>query len=296
MKRPRARWLILAVLAAVLGACALIAFRHERYAASLLHFERAPVTSAMRDAAVSALGPLEDVELHTSDNLTLRGWYAPSKRRAAVVLVHGGGGNRAQLLPEATVLVAHGYGVLLYDSRASGESDGDITTWGDRERRDLTAAIDYLSKRPDVDPKRIGVQGVSIGATTVALTAASDTRARAVLLNATWSSLEDEITNRNDKYGFISAWPALWAFRHAGVDVDAVRPIDRIAEIAPRPLLIMTGDNDEDTSVAVMQRVYAKAHDPKDLWIVPGAGHGGYIEKSPIEYPRRMIAFFDAAL
>jgi alpha-beta hydrolase superfamily lysophospholipase len=55
----------------------------------------------------------------------LRGWYAPGQRHAVVILVHGGGGNRLQLYPEARILARHGYGFLLYDSRAHGESDGD---------------------------------------------------------------------------------------------------------------------------------------------------------------------------
>ena len=275
---------------------AFIGLRNARQAKLQMDFERVHVTAAMRKEASHALGPLEDVSFTASDGVVLRGWYAPAKRRAAVIFVSGGAANRMQPLPEARALVEHGFGVLLFDSRASGESDGELTTWGELEQRDLVAALDFVSARADVDPNKIGVQGLSIGGTTVALTAAKDPRAHAVLLNATWTSLSDEVGYKFGKFGPFSSWPAKWVFRHAGVDLDAVRPIDHIAEIAPRPLLILTGEVDTDTPVWVMDRLFAAARAPKDMWVVPGAGHGGYAEASPTEYTKRVVAFFEASL
>ena len=72
-----------------------------------------------------ALPGLSIVSLRTSDGLTLRGYFAPGRNRGVVIFVHGGGGNRLALLPEASVIAAHGYGVLLFDSRGEGESEGE---------------------------------------------------------------------------------------------------------------------------------------------------------------------------
>ena len=69
--------------------------------------------------------PHEDVSFETDDGLTLRGWYAPSRNGAAVVLVHGLGGSRLGPRKHARLLAEHGYGVLLYDGRGRGESEGD---------------------------------------------------------------------------------------------------------------------------------------------------------------------------
>ena len=295
-KRISWRMLTLLGLLAAIGGEAFIGLRNARQARLQMDFERVHVTPSMREEAVAALGPFEDVELVTSDGLRLRGWYVPAKRRAAVIFVTGGAANRMQPLPEARELVAHGFGVLLFDSRASGESEGSLTTWGETEQRDLVSALDFVSARSDVDPARIGVQGLSIGGSTVALTAAKDERARAVLLNATWTSLSEEIAYKFGKFGPFSAWPAQWVFRDAGIRFDAIRPIDHIAEISPRPLLIITGAVDEDTPVPVMERLFAAARAPKDMWVVSGAGHGGYAEAAPVEYPRRVRAFFEATL
>jgi fermentation-respiration switch protein FrsA (DUF1100 family) len=246
----------------------------------------------LRGACPSA----EAIALTTADGLTLRGWFVPGSRRATVVFVHGGGGSRLQLLPEALVLHRRGYGVLVYDSRASGESDGDLVSWGDKERLDVRAAIDFLVRRPEVDPTRIGLVGFSIGASTAALEAANDPRVHALVLYATWSSLEDEIKTNESKYGALSWGPALFEMRREGVDVGAVRPIDVMARIAPRELLMIAGDQDTNTPVAVMQKVFAAARPPKELWVEHGAGHGGYPAADPKEYEARVGGFFDRAL
>src|SRR3972149_4968729 len=83
----------------------------------------------------------EAVTLQTTDGLTLRGWYIPSRNRAAVIMLHGYGGNRTEMLNRAIVLARHGYGALLYDERASGESDGTQRTFGWQDAADVPLAV-----------------------------------------------------------------------------------------------------------------------------------------------------------
>ena len=68
----------------------------------------------------------EEVSFTTSDGLELRGWYVPSKNRAAVIAFPGRKGPQRH----ARVLARHGYGVLLFDRRGEGESDGDPNVFG----------------------------------------------------------------------------------------------------------------------------------------------------------------------
>ena len=241
MRRART---IVAAVAVVLGAIGAIAVRGYRRAWACTHPPRSHVTAADEAAARKELPGLEAASFRTSDGLTLRGWFAGGSNGAAIVFVHGGGNNRTALLPEAELLVHHGYSALVYDTRASGESDGELMTGGDREKYDLAAAIDYVSSRPGVDPGRIGVVGFSIGASTAALEAATDRRARAVVLYATWSSMRDELKSSSGRFGPLTWGPLLFGLRREGVDVDAVDPIDHVAEIAPRPLLMVAGTED----------------------------------------------------
>src|SRR5690606_16506366 len=94
--------------------------------------------------------------VETADGVRLAAWYVPSTNRAAVVLLHGAGSTRSNVLRHAAVLADNGYGVLLLDARGHGESEGramDFGWWGDA---DVTAAVEALAGRADVDPDRIG--------------------------------------------------------------------------------------------------------------------------------------------
>jgi dipeptidyl aminopeptidase/acylaminoacyl peptidase len=220
----------------------------------------------------------------------------PGSRRAVVIFVHGLWGNRLALFSEARLLAKHGYGFLLYDSRASGESDGDVATWGDREQLDVHAVVDYVSSRPEVDASRIALLGFSVGGSAAAMAVSHDPRPRALVLYATWSSLDDEMEYKFGRFGPISFAPVMFVMRRAGVVPDNIRPIDHLRAIHPRPLLMITGTLDDDTPVAVMAQLFQAAGEPKELWIVPGAKHGGYLAIAPEEYETRVVSFLDRAL
>ncbi|HTQ04322.1 MAG TPA: alpha/beta fold hydrolase [Polyangiaceae bacterium] len=259
-----------------------------------LHPERAPVTPAERARASRELPGFEEVTFPTRDGLHLSGWFKGGSRRDAVVLVHGLGGNRASLLGVAAVLASSGHGVLTYDSRASGESEGTVATWGDREQLDVEGALDFVSRRPEVRADRLGLYGFSVGATTVALVAARDRRVAAVALGPTWTSLGDELKNKFGKWGLLSLGPAELAFRSEHVAIEELRPIDVVASIPPRPLFMLSGANDTDTPPAVMEELHRRV--PKvEYWIVPGVGHGGYEKVAPAEFRTRFGGFFDRA-
>ncbi len=124
-----------------------------------LHPLRLPVT--LPSSQISAT--IEDVSFTTSDGITLKGWYTPSHNGAAIIAVHGYDGNRSHVAYHAKALIDHGYGVLMFDLRAHGESGGDqFSIW--QTGRDVQAAADYLKTRSDVQPDRIGALGLSAGA------------------------------------------------------------------------------------------------------------------------------------
>jgi dipeptidyl aminopeptidase/acylaminoacyl peptidase len=294
--KTRARLLLAVLLVPLLGALAATGYRvfqGYRIGQGLLH---PPRVAVVRPEATGELAGLEDVAFTSQDGLTLRGWYVPSRNRAAVVLVHGFAGNRAQLLFEARLLARAGYGVLLFDLRAHGDSDGDRVMWGDRERLDVTAALDFVSARLDVDPARVGLFGFSMGGTTSLLVASADARVKAVAAAGAYPALEADVYSGYGRWGALSAEPVLWTLRRAGVDVDAVRPIDGMCRLQGRPLLLVNGDVDPDAPAKLQASLFRAACEPKALWVVPGAGHGEYAKVAPEEYARRLRQHFDAAL
>jgi pimeloyl-ACP methyl ester carboxylesterase len=247
-------------------------------------------------AAPGPVPGLTDVRLRTADGLVLRGWYVPSTTGAAVLLVHGFGGDRSQVLPEARALAARGYGVLLYDLRAHGESDGTLTTWGVTEQRDIEAGLAFLLSRPEVVPTRIGALGFSFGAMTLAEVAARDERIRSVILEGAYTSLAAMTRHDERRWGWLSGSVAEWTLRHAGIDVDRVRTTRAVCGIAPRPVLLISGDVDLSVPVPVAESLRAAACGPAALWLVHGAGHGQYAARAGAELAQRVTAFFDSTL
>lgn len=277
------------VAALVIGAASIEA-RYYAYGLSTVRPVRKRVTAA--DAS-RLRGFAEAVSFETTDGLTLRGDYVAPKNGVVVVLCHGLFDNRMHFLFEAQALARHGYGSLLFDWRAHGESDGSLSTWGDREQRDLDAAITFaIGRAPQT---KIATLGFSIGATAVYLEAAHDPRVRAMIVEAIWPSIDDEMTDKAGAFGWVWRVPVVSAMKRAGVDFSHLRPTDHASALGARPKLFITGGEDSDTPVAVVERVMAVTPEPKELWVVPHATHGAYASVAPIDYEHVLVAFLDAA-
>ncbi|AGC41477.1 hypothetical protein MYSTI_00118 [Myxococcus stipitatus DSM 14675] len=269
----------------VSGGLAARAYRHSE---AYFHYPRTPPTKPADFARA------QDVRLFTSDGLELRGWYVPSRNRAAVVMAHGLSQTRADLLPEARILADAGYGVLLFDLRAHGESQGEFSTWGDRERRDVKAALEFVRAREDVDPKRVAALGFSIGSAAVAEVAAKDAEVRAVVLLSPFNTLWLAAAYDFRRFGVLTQTAALVPFWRRDIALEEVRTIDAVDHIRPRPLLIVMGS--EESGQPLADALFAHVREYAQTWRIHGASHGGFSTVEPAEYPRRLRAFFDAAL
>lgn len=238
-----------------------------------------------------ALPAISDLAVNVPGRPPLAAWFLPSRNGAAVVLVHGSLGDRASLWPEARILAGAGFGVMLIDLPGHGESQGDVD-WGAGGRAALSAAITALLEQPGIDPKRVGAYGFSMGAVQVAQVAAADQRIRAVVIGGCHSDARRQTLFEYRRWGPITGWPAIWAYRAAGFDDRDQRPIDVIGRVAPRPLLIVHGAEDGTVPADMASELYAAAGDPRELWILPGAGHGNYLEAAPELWPERLRGFF----
>ena len=125
------------------------------------------------------------------------------RRTAAQGLVHPvAQRRRGDLVPRtgsprssaAKLLARHGYGVLLFDRRGEGESEGDPNLFGWQGERDIHAAVAFLQGRPDVDPERIGGIGLSVGGEMMIEAAAESTALKAIVSEgASGRSVRDEL-------------------------------------------------------------------------------------------------------
>jgi uncharacterized protein len=148
-----------------------------------------------------------DVTFKASDGLDIAGWYRPSENGAAVLVVHGGGSDRKGSVDHAKMLARHGYGVLLYDARGRGESDGSPNGYGWDWGKDVAGALAFLERRDDVDPERIGAVGLSTGADVLIEVAAERRDLAAVVTDgAAAGSFEDWHRLRGTELGIAPGW------------------------------------------------------------------------------------------
>ena len=100
----------------------------------------------------------------------------------------------------------------------------------------------------------------------------------------------------HDKWGPLSRWSANAALRRAGVTQKDIVPAEIMARTAPRALLFIGGDLDPIVPQDMVKQLYAAARDPKELWIVHGAEHGGYAAAAGAEYTSRLVRFYSEHL
>jgi dienelactone hydrolase len=237
----------------------------------------------------------EGVSFATTDGLRLRGWYVPSKNGAAVVVFPGRKGSQDQ----ARMLARHGYGVLLFDRRGEGESEGDPNAWGWGGYRDVEAAVGFLQERADVERDRIGGIGLSVGGEMMLEAASKSHGLKAVVSEGAGERSIREVFDMtgSGKWSSVPSYAALAAGIATFSNHLAPPSLkELVGRIAPTPVFFIYGEHGQDGERNLNPTYYAAARDPKAIWEVPGSGHVGGIHARPREYERRVVAFFDHAL
>ena len=234
----------------------------------------------------------EEVAFTTEDGLELEGWYVPSENGAAVISFAGRKGTQ----DPARLLAGHGYGVLLFDRRGEGESDGEPNSLGWGGYRDVDAAVDFLVAR-GIDRERIGGIGQSVGGEMMLEAAARSDGLQAVVSEGAGIRSDREAGELSDAGPLADLNMKLLS---AGVSLfsNESKPpnlLDLIGEIAPRPVMLIyavDGQGGEELN----EQYYEAAGEPRELWAVAEGGHVGSQAAQPEEFERRVVGFFDDAL
>lgn len=245
---------------------------------------------------------MQAITIETEDGIRLRGWLSPRKGAVATAIcVHGWGTNHTEMEWRAARLHSAGYSVLLFDFRACGESLGAMSSAGIRETQDLRAAVDLAASHPSFGGAPIVILADSMGAAVSIVVAAKDHRIRGVFSDAAYASLESATAWGFTTFTGLPPGPFKAGVRWAVETLTSARMQDlsvlaAVAEISPRPIVIAHGTDDQLISPNDSRALYARARQPKDLWLVPGAGHV-VAEYLPTEvYDAHVIRLFEQAL
>lgn len=243
---------------------------------------------------------VENVSLESEDGITLSGWFAPPQNNATIILLHGYGGNRTGMIWHARQLVGAGYGVLMYDERASGESTGGYRSYGWEDTRDIKTAIQFLKTQNAGN--NIGAAGCSTGADIAVYGAAlypelgaiwgdGNTTVRAQDLPAPGNPLMALLIGGN----YLTDW--LYTVK---LGIEAPAPmVDVLHKISPRPIMFVGGGMERPVvgseGELFTHRFAEIAGSNAQAWVIPEATHCDGPFQIPEEYSQKMIAFFDEA-
>jgi fermentation-respiration switch protein FrsA (DUF1100 family) len=241
---------------------------------------------------------LKNIFTLTVDNLSLPGEvYLPDttgRPCPAVCLCHGIPSGQPASSGDtgypglAEKFCAAGFITLIFSFRGAGEAQGNLDMLG--WTRDLTAAIDYLAGLEEVDKSRLCLLGSSAGAAVSVYVAANDPRVSSLITFACPAEF-GFMTDKKQAKATIDRFRSIGVIKDTGFPpspdewVDGfseVAPLNWIDKISPRPLLLVHGEKDDLVPVEHARRLFERAGEPKNLVIIPGAGHRLRLEEKAI--------------
>lgn len=245
--------------------------------------------------------PFEDVRFPAdgSDHLVSGWWLVRPETNRVIIGCTGYRSRKSDLIGVSSALWRAGFNVLLFDYHGHGEAFGHPITLAHREMSDFFGALAYAQER--LAGARVGVLGYSMGASIAIMGAARRPAIRAVVADSPFATHADVFSYRIARTLHIPAAPVATVANRmlpyvAGYRAEDVAPLQEIADIAPRPVLLIHGREDTAIPVDHTRRLYDAAGEPKELWLVDGAEHcGAYFVDRP-GYCARLASFFERSL
>lgn len=240
----------------------------------------------------------EEITFQTFDNLIIKGWYIPKQNsKSCIILIHGISTTRTAGMRYARTLHNEGFNILTFDLRNFGESGRSLTSFGYYERLDIFKAIDFLEKEQKIE--NIGVLGFSMGSGIGIISMSEDNRIKAGVFESSFSRLENIIAETAKKQFHLPRYPLIpivMKLYEIRGKLKIINPEDRIAKISPRPVYLIHGTKDKNIHYSHSLRLFEKAKNPKQLWIVEGGRHVSawnankkYAEKTIIKFFKKFV-------
>jgi alpha-beta hydrolase superfamily lysophospholipase len=245
----------------------------------------------------------EKLTLQTQDSIDLKGYWIHSKQdsvRGVMILIHGIAGCKEAFLGLANDLAEQGIESILFDNRAHGESGGEYTTYGFKEKKDIAEIVDYIKSKDAELP--IGIWGNSLGGAIAIQALEYDKRIEFGIVESTFTDLSQIVYDYKKRMlgGIGLRFASNMALKKAGEIADfdpaQVKPLESVKNIT-QPMFFAHGDSDESIKFTYGQELYTHTKSTKkEFYLVKGAGHYGLAQIGGRDYTDKIQAFLRANL
>jgi uncharacterized protein len=264
-----------------------------------------PIDRALTETPADFGATFKDVTFQTTDGVTIKGWYLPSRdRTVTIVYSHGLFRSRRELLERAIGLWKLGYGALLYDARNHGESGPAMVTLGYNERLDAEAAVRFL-KDEIVTSDRIVLFGISMGAGAALLAAAETPEVVAAISDSSFLSFKDTTDHHVSLLFRLPAFPIaneirFYIERRADFDGGKLDALSAVRSMGERPIFFIAGARDPRMPPSIAETLLRASVSPKsDILVADGPNsqiHGHAYQTDPARYIDNVDRFLKSAV
>jgi fermentation-respiration switch protein FrsA (DUF1100 family) len=228
------------------------------------------------------------------------GWFIPHPQATTTILVCPGYRTpKSDLLGISAHLWKAGHNVLIFEYYGHGTPIGTPLTLGYSEINDFFGAIDYAKKR--APQTRFGVVAYSMGAAIAIMCSARNNDLEALVLDSPFATHWSVIDYHVRRNFHLPSAPFVWTADYlmwwrARYRFHQVEPLREIANISPRPILLIHNGKDSIVDPHDATLLYNAAGEPKELWFFPEADHCGAYFVDRIAYTNKVLNFFEQNL
>ena len=245
----------------------------------------------------------EDISFQTFDDLNLKGWWFKTGSEKLVIMVTGLIPNRVnteyQGMWIAKDLVEADFNVIMYDSRAHGESEGSRTSYGNNESRDVLSAVEFAKTKGFKDEK-IALLGDSTGAVSILMVAHQLKDIGAMIIDTPTADYRPRLVDVLWKEKLIPPFfaPGIFYFTDIvfGLKIGQVKPIERMVLVPERKFLFLHGEKDKTFPVEESKKLLQKASAESKLVVFPNGSHIETFKSDPDLYRKEVFGFLEREL